>query len=106
MNELKNCPFCGGPATWCAKGYKLMCQWCCAFQIANGIEEGIERWNTRAPDPRVERLVAALKRSSENDCKRNCPYDMLRDRVIHTNRCKEARAALAEYTEPGKGEVS
>jgi hypothetical protein len=45
--KRKPCPFCGGPADWCYKGYRLMCQHCCTIVSGNSIDEVEAKWSTR-----------------------------------------------------------
>jgi hypothetical protein len=46
---LLPCPFCNGPADWCRKGHKIMCQHCCAAIIGNDMTDAENRWNRRSP---------------------------------------------------------
>jgi ABC-type phosphate transport system auxiliary subunit len=47
---------------------------------------------------KAERLLEALKRLAQSDCARNCQKGIFENKRYHTKRCKEARAALAEYS--------
>lgn len=103
MPELKPCPFCGSDAginEYPSSGtyYAIECKKCCAtsgLSYAAGRKGAIDRWNTRAPDPRTEELLSALEKIATGKIKGE-PRNY-RDAL---NICKSiAQQALDNYRE-------
>ncbi len=71
--ELKPCPFCGAKAErytvmFTGDAFRVRCSGACGDLVNTGSAMTRERadqvWNTRTPDPRIERLVEALWESA------------------------------------------
>ena len=55
--ELKNCPFCGGKATYfsCAEGtHAIRCNDCDVYMYSKLFQEIVDRWNSRTCCPSYE----------------------------------------------------
>lgn len=62
-DRLKPCPFCGGEADteWHHGYWGVRCENCCAEVTADGMDDVIDKWNTRKP---MDRIVEQLKEVS------------------------------------------
>ena len=108
MIRLKSCPFCGGYAVSHRPSDThfafVMCDKCGANTSNSDTlpeQDCIDTWNTRAPDPRVERLVEALRSISKEAAKARLQHGnghscFWRQRLEAA--VQKAIAALAEYT--------
>ena len=62
-DRLKPCPFCGGEADteWHHGYWGVRCENCCAEVTADGMDDVIDKWNTRKP---MDRIVEQLEEQS------------------------------------------
>lgn len=67
-DELKPCPFCGGPGVWVESREQVMCAWChvspCptrGVDFKSDVMPGAQAWNTRTADTRAEALEGLLR---------------------------------------------
>ena len=109
-NKLLPCPFCGGAGTLVVflESRMVICDKCKATTATGSRDEAIEAWNTRAPDPRVEKLVGALKeiamQHTTGECERDDDGEVSGDvEAGYDTIIKVARAALAEWKEGREG---
>jgi Lar family restriction alleviation protein len=108
MTNLKPCPFCGGPEVTLYYGPtgwpKFLCQDCRATgPQMNTREEAEDRWNARATDPAVKRLMEAAQAWWIS--KRPVDYDEqqhIGNPAI--NCCSESERRLAEVVAEVKNE--
>jgi hypothetical protein len=91
MDELLPCPYCNSPAETTTGDYCI----CSNFECpADGVILSIKEWNTRAPDPRVQRLVEAAKFVLDQ------PIGSKAEAVVLAR--QDLRAALADLAVPGE----
>lgn len=64
-DRLKPCPFCGGEADteWHHGYWGVRCGNCCAEVTADGMDDVIDKWNTRKS---MDRIVEQLKEYQRN----------------------------------------
>ena len=104
MSELKPCPFCGGKAEL-SRFQEAECYWVscntqgCEIEIACHpcSASAKKTWNTRAPDPRVEKMTNTLLNIVECVEMRHELY--VSDEQALLVVADKARAALAEWEE-------
>lgn len=108
MSEVMPCPFCGDDDLLGTSNgqecYYIECNGCgCSGPAMSNVSDATTAWNTRTPDPRITKLVEAI-RTPIGECDMDqSDNDVLSDRVkVLEAHIENIERALSAFNGDGK----